>query len=272
MKTSRQKDKDILPQSITTLSRVLISASATVISGDPVLGAGTAAFMTETFFGIRGRLKLNRAENFIIEFSKYIKSITPDFDIEVVDSEDFGDFFEQVLIKVSQTNSETKLNGFKKLTANQILNPVSYDLAPKYLELILKINENHLILLRHWFFEELKYKSIIRKIDSERNRLKQQYDDGLNKVSRDETYSQYQTRLLNYDMIDEENFRDEIKIKRKKLMNLFENDEFDFWAHDLRNLGVFEHDTTSNSYKGNNSFQYLYLSPFGKKAVEFIFN
>ncbi|KAB7530772.1 hypothetical protein F8C76_04540 [Flagellimonas olearia] len=272
MKTKRQKDKDILPQSITTLSRILISASATAISGDPVLGSGAAAFLTETFFGIRSRLKLNRAENFIIEFSKYIKSTTPDFDIEVVDSEDFGDFFEQVLIKVSQTHSEIKLNGFKKLTANQILNPVSYDLAPKYLELISKINENHLILLRHWFFEELNYKSIIGKIHSERNRLKQEYDLGLNKASSDETYSQYQIRLLNYDLIDKENFRDKIKIKRKKLITIFKNDEFDFWAHDLRNLGVFEHDTTSNSYKGDRSFQYLYLSPFGKKAVEFIFN
>ncbi|WP_031445860.1 hypothetical protein [Arenibacter algicola] len=272
MKSNKNKDKDILPESATTLSKVLIAASAGVLTGDPILGTGAVTLITETFFGIRGRLKLKRSENFILAFSDYIKKVKPDFDIEIVDSEDFGDFFERVLIKVSQTNSQFKLKGFKKLAANQILNPVSYNLVDKYLDLVSNLNENHIILLKHWYFEELKYKSIIGKFDNERRRLREDFDNGMNKSSKNETYSDYQTRLLDYDLIDNEGVRDSIKVKRKNLLESFEIDEFDFWAHDLRNLGVFEHDTTSNSYKGSNAFQHLYLSPFGKKAVEFIFN
>lgn len=272
MKIKNQADKDILPESATTLSKVLIAASASLLSGDPMIGAGAATFLTETFFGIRGRLKLKRSENFIIEFSNYIKSINPDFDIETVNSEDFGDFFEQVLIKVSQTNSVSKLNGFKKLTSNQVLNPVSYDLIHKYLELVANLNENHLILLQHWYFNELKYKALSWDFHKERNRLKKEYDAGINKANSKETYSNYQTRLLNYDLIDKEGFREIIKEKRKDLYRKFDKDEFDFWAHDLRILGVFEHDTTSNSYKGESAFQYLYLSPFGKKAAHYILN
>lgn len=270
MKLKKQTDKDILPESAITLSKVLIAASAGVIAGDPIIGAGTATFLTETFFGIRGRLKLKRSEQFIIEFSNYIKSINPDFDIETVDSEDFGDFFEQVLIKVSQTNSVKKLEGFKKLTANQILNPVSYDLVHKYLELVSNLNENHLILLQHWYLYELKDKARSKKFHEERNYLKEQFDAGINKTDSEETYSDYQTRLLNGGSIDRENYQEFIKEKRKELYEKFENDEFNFWAHDLRILGVFEHDTTSNSYKDENAFRYLYLSPFGKKAVHFI--
>ena len=272
MKSDKNKDYDILPESATTLSKVLIAASAGVITGDPIIGAGATTLLTETFFGIRGRLKLKRSENFIIAFSNYIKKIKPDFDIEIVNSEDFGDFFEQVLIKVSQTNSQIKLKGFKKLAANQILKPVSYNLVHKYLDLVSNLNENHIILLKHWYFEEQKYKSVIRKIDNERKRLREDFDNGMNKSNSSETYSNYQTRLLDYDLIDNEGVRDSIKIQRKNILESFEIDEFDYWAHDLRNLGVFEHDTRSNSYKGNNAFQHLYLSPFGKKAVEFIFN
>ena len=265
-------DKDILPESATTLSKVLIAASASVLTGDPVIGAGAATFLTETFFGIRGRLKLKRSENFIIEFSNYIRSINPEFDIETVNSEDFSDFFEQVIIKVSQTNSVNKLNWIKKLTANQILNPVSYDLVHRYLDLVANLTTNHIILLQHWFFNELKYRHLLREFHDERNRLKNEFDAEINKASKDETYSDYQTRLLNYDLIDKEGFRETIKEKRKELFSRFEKDEFDFWAHDLRILGVFEHDTTSNSYQGDRAFEYLYLSPFGKKACSYILN
>ena len=208
MKLDRQKDKDILPESATTLSKVIIAASASVLSADPIIGAGAAAFLTETFFGIRGRLKLKRSENFIIEFSKYIKTIKPDFDIETVDSEDFGDFFEQVLIKVSQTRSESKLKGIKRLTANQILKPVSYNMIHKYLELVSNLNDNHLVIIRHWYFEELRYKALLKQFDQERKHLKEKFDAGIDKVNSEETYSDYQTRLLNYDLIDKEGFRD----------------------------------------------------------------
>ena len=272
MKSDRHKDKDVLPESANTLSKVIITASASMLSADPIMGVGAATFLTEIFFGIRGRLKLKRAENFIVEFSKYIRKINPDFDIETIESEDFGDFFEQVLIKVSQTKSKEKLMAIKKLTANQVLKPVSYDLAHKYLELASNLNENHLVIIRHWYIEEQKYKALLRKFDLERKRLRENYDKGLNKVNIQETYSEYQTRLLNYNEIDKENLREIIKDKRKKLHESFEVDEFDFWNHDLRKLGVFEHDTRSNSYKGERSFQYLYLSPFGKRALDYLLN
>lgn len=272
MKPKRQTDKDILPESATTLSKVLIAASAGVITGDPMIGAGAATFLTETFFGIRGRLKLKRSENFIIQFSNYIKKIKPDFDIENTDSEDFGDFFEQVLIKVSQTNSKGKLEGFKKITAKQILKPISFNLIHRYLELVSNLNDNHVILLKHWYFDELRYKTLLREFDDERKRLKEDFDSGLNKINSSEIYSDYQTRLLDYDIIDKDGFRDSIKIKRQTLRDKFDTDEFDFWAHDLRKLGVLEHDTRSNSYRGGRAFEYLYFSPFGKKAAEYIFN
>lgn len=272
MKIDQQRDKDVLPESATTLSKVIIAASASLLSADPIIGAGAATSLTETFFGIRGRLKLKRTENFIVEFSKYIREVKSDFDIETVDSTDFGDFFEQVLIKVSQTNSKRRLVGFKKLVANQILKPVSYDLAHKYLELASNLNENHLIIIRHWYTDEQRYKEILKQFDLERNRLRENYDKGLDKMSSQETYSEYQTRLLNYEAIDKENFREIIKGKRKSLQESFEEDEFDFWNHDLRKLGVFEHDTRSNSYKGDRSFEYLYLSPFGRRAISYILN
>lgn len=272
MKLKRQNDKDVLPESATTLSKVLIAASTSVLLGDPMIGAGAATFLTEAFFGIRGKLKLKRSEKFIIEFSNYIKAINPDFDIETVNSEDFGDFFEQVLIKVSQTNSISKLEGFKRLIANQILNPVSYDLVHRYLDLVSNLTANHLILLQHWYFNELKYRKFLRELNDERNHLKEQFDAGINKTNIDETYSDYQTRLLDHDLIDKEGIRETIEEKRNELYQKFEENEFDFWAHDLRILGVFEHDTTSNSYKGERAFKYLYLSPFGKKAVHYILN
>lgn len=267
----KDKSKSILKESGKNLSKVIITASAGMLSGYPIIGTGIATVLTDTFFSIRGNLKLKRTENFIIEFSKYIKSINPNFDIEKIDTEDFGDFFEQVLIKVSQTNSKNKLLGYKKLAANQILQPISYNLIHRYLDLISNLNNNHIIIIRHWFYEESRYKLILKEFESKRNFLKNQYKSGINKAHDSESYNDYQTRLLDYDEIDKENIRELIKIKRNELINSFGEDEFDFWAFDLIKLGILAHDTRSNSYKTKRSFAYLYFSPFGERAFKYIF-
>tara|TARA_R110001583_G_scaffold192520_3_gene359118 strand:+ start:1271 stop:2086 length:816 start_codon:yes stop_codon:yes gene_type:complete len=267
----KEKSKNILKEGGINLSKVIITASAGILSGYPILGTGIATVLTETFFSIRGNLKLKRTENFIIEFSKYIKNINPNFDTEKIDSEDFGDFFEQLLKKVSETNSTIKLLGYKKLAANQVLKPISYNLIPKYLDLISNINDNHIIIIKHWFFEETRYKSLLKEFDLKGKFLKNQFESGIDKTNDSESYSDYQTRLLNYDEIDKENIRELIKVKRNKLIENFGVDEFDFWTFDLIKLGVLAHHTNLSSYNAESAFRSLYISPFGKKVFEYIF-
>ncbi len=229
-----------------------------------------ATFFTEAFFGIRGRLKTERVETFIKEFSQYIRSVNPDFDPEYVDSEDFGDFFEEVLIRVSKTNSKEKLGIIKRLLAQQTIKPESFDLANAYLDIASELNQNHIVLLKHWYVEEERHRNLMKQFRIERERLKACYDQGDGKISTNETYSEYQTRLLDYNKIDGENFREEIKVIRTQFMKSFENGEFDFWTQDLRRIGLLEHDTTSNRYTGEKAFTYLYLTPLGKSFMDFI--
>ncbi|WP_142785273.1 hypothetical protein [Changchengzhania lutea] len=155
--------------------------------------------------------------------------------------------------------------------SNQALKPTSYNLLYKHLELLSKLNDNHLIIFRHWCFNETEYDSLMERFSLERARLRQQYDLGLNKLSNGETYSQYQTRLLDYGLIDKDGIRESIKLKRGELIDCFGIGEFDFWTFDLINLGILAHRTNFSSYNGKDAFSSLYLSPYGKKAVEYIF-
>jgi hypothetical protein len=81
--------------------------------------AGT--FLNEIAFEARSRIKQERVNNFIEQFSEYMNSHTqaPD-DYGTLNEERISDVFEEIVISVSKTSAEHKHEVFKKILFNEL--------------------------------------------------------------------------------------------------------------------------------------------------------
>ena len=123
-----------------------VGAMKGLLGAVPFVGAA----LDEAFFEIRSRLKQDRVNNFIINFSEYLKSLNhTDIDIEQIKTEDFGDFFEEIILKVSRTSSELKIKAFRNLLTNQILNPQDIEKVDILLSIISQLKESQFIILNN---------------------------------------------------------------------------------------------------------------------------
>ena len=108
---------------------------------------GTA--INEFAFEARGRIKQERVNQFIYSFAEHISQFKEsEISIEQIKNEDFGDFFEELLIKVSRTHSEAKRDALKNLLTNQIIKPKGIDYTQLLLEIISSLHENQIPILQ----------------------------------------------------------------------------------------------------------------------------
>jgi hypothetical protein len=129
-----------------------ISTLKSLISAIPIVGGAMNEFLFET----RGRIKQDRINKFVEAFAKYLAELMPvELHISQIEKEEFGDFFEEVIIKVAKTKSEIKKETFKKLLANQIVKPKDFDYAGLLLETIGNLHEEQIPILQKLFAERL---------------------------------------------------------------------------------------------------------------------
>jgi hypothetical protein len=123
---------------------VAVSTIKGLLTAVPFIGGA----LNEYAFEAIGRIKQERVNKFIIALSEYLAQFKEvQLSIDQIEKEDFGDFFEELIIKVSKNHSEIKKEAFKKLLVNQIRNPKSIDYALLYLDLISGLHEKEIIIL-----------------------------------------------------------------------------------------------------------------------------
>lgn len=164
--SSNRESKEVRNESIRVLTQILTAAGFAATAGADPYVIGSGVFISQ-FLGLRSKLKVNRVETFIVELGKYIRTIDTDFDMDNVDSEDFGDFFEELLIRVSRTNSAGKLERFKRIVIGQILNPETFDKASRFGELASQLNDEHIILLESYIGTQPVIDNIASSISDE---------------------------------------------------------------------------------------------------------
>ena len=133
-------------------------------AGRSVLGAvptiGTA--LNEIVFEHRSRLKQRRFEEFVdgiakqLEFAKET-AINHDY----LHSDEFIDFFESVLYRVTRNNSLEKLERLKKLFVSQIQEPIETDFQETFLDLVMGVSEMQLLILK----THMKDKNVLSQDD-----------------------------------------------------------------------------------------------------------
>lgn len=143
-----------------------ISGLKLAINAIPYIGPVITEFAIEA----RGRIKQNRLNQFTVEFSKYIQQFQEvELEMHQIQTEEFGDFFEQVITKVVKNRSIIKREAFKKLLANQLLKPIDIDYAELLCDIIGDLHEKQIPILANLFDTDPLYidlkKQILEKQD-----------------------------------------------------------------------------------------------------------
>jgi hypothetical protein len=123
-------------------SKVISEGRLSVLKGliGAIPYAGTA--INEVLFEARGRLKQERVNSFIEEFSAYLNKFKEDdLNIDQIKSEEFGDLFEELLVAISKTRSIEKRKAFRNLLVNQLLSPNPIDYSLLILEITSSLQE-----------------------------------------------------------------------------------------------------------------------------------
>lgn len=139
--------------------------------------AGTA--INEAVFEARSRIKQNRINTFIENFGEYLNQFKEEeLNLEQIKNDDFGDFFEELIIKVSKTRSESKRKAFQTLLGNQLVNPSPIDFTELILETISSLQEKQIPILYklydHYDSPYTTYKGILVGQEKELARLEKE--------------------------------------------------------------------------------------------------
>lgn len=239
----KNDSKEVATEVINTLSQVFIGAMTAVASGSDPYITGAGVFFGQ-IAGLRSKLKINRVEHFVIELGKYMESKNVSFDWENVNNEDFGDFFEEILIKISKTSSKKKLERFKLLVMGQIVTPISYDYILRFTELVDKLQDVQIDILTTYVNTEEEFIKIQDAV-SKSNKEKDKTEIMLSKVKSDSRSSHKQTDIMTKGLeklegviLDQQNAYNRIRRARNSKFKALGENEFNFILNDLRAMGL----------------------------------
>lgn len=143
------------------------------------LGFLPGGHAAEIFLNYSSELKNQRVLRFIESFSKAIEENFPHLSITIDDftTEDFVDVFDAVIQKVRNTKSIDKQERFKKILLGYFQQSEFDELIYKYLELIDRLTEIQLLVLRYYahplskFNKQLSTSSFMDKINVGNNKM-----------------------------------------------------------------------------------------------------
>ncbi|WP_138435154.1 hypothetical protein [Winogradskyella algicola] len=152
--------------------------------------AGT--FLNEVAFEARSRIKQERVNRFIEEFSEYMNEHSDGEDnFDTLNTEQIGDIFEEIVISVSKTSAEHKRNVFKSILHNQLYSDeIDTDETLRFINITNELTNNQFKILTAFSSlsdNVLKYKVQIIELQDETKKLKEKILDLQEKYSGDGT-------------------------------------------------------------------------------------
>jgi len=118
------------------------------VAAKTLVSIAIGPFLTEAIFELRGKLKQKRVNEFVESLAKHLEiAHTLDIEKSPLGTEAFSDIWENVLLKVSRTRSQKKVEIFRSLLMHHILTASDPDLLEMYLEIIERINEKQILIL-----------------------------------------------------------------------------------------------------------------------------
>lgn len=234
--------------------------------------------INEFAFEARGRIKQERINNFINNFAEYLgKFKKNEIHIDQIKEEDFGDFFEELIIKVSKTHSEIKKDAFRNLLINQLIHPKEIDYAEMLLDITNSLQEKQIPILKSlteaFSSSYLEYKGELIVMKKQLANIKKQLKAEYWKLdSREDAMFEEEIKKLNE---AERNLEKDIEKLESQVANKekpwkgetynIPNHEFYFLIQDLCNKGLL---TDNGMTYGAKPFELVEISQLGIDLIE----
>lgn len=107
--------------------------------------------LTEVLFESRSRLKQKRINDFIINLQKVFEKTDQNLiNKNIIQEEGYGDVLENILIDVSKTRSEKKVELYSNLLLNQTLKPLETDRLELFYDIIKGLNQNEILIIDYY--------------------------------------------------------------------------------------------------------------------------
>ncbi|GGG19035.1 hypothetical protein [Pontibacter amylolyticus] len=125
-------------------------------------------------FADRSQIKKNRISDFADLLKDESDYNTKLINLDTLQTEEFSDLFESVLMRVVQSSSKEKHRRFRDILINQMLCPnINVDSAEIYLDLISSLSEAEITILHHFNLFYIKLKPIKQNLVRHNNKLEQ---------------------------------------------------------------------------------------------------
>lgn len=232
--------------------------------------------LNEVFFDYRSRIKQQRLNNFIEAVIAYLESKNVNaISLEIQQSEDFGDLFESIVRRVVQTSSEEKRIRFRNVLVGYVSNPTKLDYRDTYLDILEKVNETQIHILKAHSKIKDDFKNLITQRDGmseEMSRLndKLEYEKKLVEGGKPNNYFDYTKSILSISS-SLKKVKQDINIYedyRKADYYGIEKGEYLFLLQDLYSKGLLIDQGIGAI--GTNAFEIMAITSFGKEFLKFI--
>lgn len=188
---------------IKDMGKAIITTGAGLVG--PLHGMG-AVLLTETmdfFYQSYIGIKRDKAQKFYDEFQKWLISNLKDIDEKFLEEPYFAEILEIIITKASSSSSERKIKIFQKILQERVMAKKSNDMSRTYLDIVEKITEEQLELLKITY--DFNVKDSIRYMEKE---------EILSKVSFAEKFSLYATDLISKGILQQNSLGGEPKALR----------------------------------------------------------
>lgn len=235
--------------------------------------------LIDGFWNFRSGLKQKRLLDFAESLKKLLeKELGNNLKNYHFETEDFVDVFDSIMNKVQYTKSETKLNSFKAIIVNSI--KCKSDLTQVYIDLISKLNDKEIEMLKHFMKSEqsrkkkieqiYKFKSLLDNKQSNVERLKRlaqigeiQPHQSISSAQKEETFTY--SKLIQA----RKDYEIEHKSINSKMLGISEG-EFEYYYTDLIANGLIKTIQFEPFRDSHIKLQYIVLTKFGTEFFQFI--
>ncbi len=224
--------------------------------------------LTEVVFEYRSKVKEKRLFNFIENLKTYVAEKNPYINIDTLKSDEFGDLFENILRKVTQTRQDNKVLGFRNILLKGIAASEDIEYCELFTELLSQIHEKQIkILFTH--SEALSKKDIsLKKMHRLSNELfeKEREEEKLKDTDNLEV-SKRVARLKNEITSLREAIQASKNIRTGAYYGISE-DEYQYLIQDLYNKALMADEGVGAI--GTLPFEIMHITELGMKFLEFV--